>query len=163
MSVNIDIEEEDRCIICLDKKNKIERVMCFKNIDKLEKINCSCNGYCHRSCIIEYIQNNDNKQNCFICKSKEYSPKYIKKSDSLIIFILKTIKKILIDIYNILVIAFLFILLYFLSSYFWQILKLITNHQFFYNPLDAEFVGEGLIATTVIYLIISGCVSSPSL
>jgi hypothetical protein len=146
------VEEANRCIICLDNQNKVETIMCIKNVDELEKIHCDCNGYCHESCIIEYIENNNNKQDCFICKSKKYSPKYIKKQK-----LLNKIRRLLIDFYNIIMITLLFILFYFISAYLCQLFKLILGFKVIYNPLDVEFIGEGLILSTIIYLVISYC------
>jgi len=112
----MNIDSENSCIICLDDDDKnIETFFCTYK-DKVKKINCNCNVYCHTSCINQNIfEYNEGRQDCIIC-NKEYDPNYENNNYDIIFENRSYLKKFIVNIkrafnYFLTILKYIFLLL----------------------------------------------------
>jgi hypothetical protein len=151
---NINCESGEKCVICLDTQPKKWKYLFFCSSEKIEPIHCSCNGFCHRSCILKHIIINNNKQKCILCNLKTYDPiykqSYIKTIQLFFIYILK-------KLYNIVLIIIFLFLLYLFMGYIVQLLKFIIQYNININPFVIKFFIESLFMCLIFNLIIVCC------
>ena len=123
----MNIDSENSCVICLDNNDRDIKIFFCTYKDKLKKINCKCNFYCHTSCINQNVfEYNEGRQNCIIC-NKEYNPNYENNNFEIIFENRSLLKKIIENIikaYN-----------YFLSQlkYLLLLLMFLLSIYVFYN------------------------------
>jgi len=151
-------EEKFNCMICLDNKDIKRKIYCLNHYDKVQKINCQCNTYCHKKCIKENIfKHNNGSQICFVCK-KEYSPKYINRIDvNKYQFFLHKLCLIMKINYFIFVYFLFYFLFFIVSSYLFQFLSYIFTNNINLYPFSLIFFLEGIVSMTIIYLILTRC------
>ena len=150
---DLESDQTNICIICLDNDIKKVKKYCLTYNDKIEKINCDCNVYCHSRCIKDniFIYNNGN-QKCIICK-KDYYPLYKKnyefsKKQNILIFFCEY----LLQIYTIIIILLFYFIFYLFSGYLLQFIRYIIYGKFLYNPFNFLFYLPGILFTFLLFL-----------
>lgn len=146
------------CIICLDNDIKKTKKYCLYHHDKIKKINCECNVYCHSTCIKENIfKYNDGIQECIICK-KIYNPLYKNTIDfSCIERCIIGFYSIIIFFYNIVMVFLFFIFFVLISGYISQLFNYLFSHEYIYNPFNPYFVFGGLLTFMVLFICLTKC------
>ena len=144
--------KEFNCMICLDNKAIVRKTYC----DKVKKINCQCNTYCHTKCIKENIfKHNNGSQICFVCK-KEYNPKYEKNLNEN--KFLKTIYYFIKTIYCFFVYFLFFFIFFIFCGYLFQLFGLLLfNKKMILDLFNLLFFLEGMIGVTFVYLLLTKC------
>ncbi len=152
--VNLDI-----CVICQDSCVKKSKELCCSFDEPIEKIRCTCNGYCHRSCILEHIKINKS-QKCILCNSKNYNPKYDINDVSPSLIKLKKIRKIInffIYILNGFILLILTIILLIIMGYIFQLLRLLNNESI--DPIiSSNFIIGSILISFIVNIVNIFCI-----